>query len=158
MMLLVKETYMKIEGLGTTNIDNAINAKQISTDTAFEDMLKKAYTEGDKEQLKEVCKEFEGIMLNMMYKQMKKTVPKSDLFEQNAGREIFEEMLDEELMDDATQRGVGVAEVLYKQLSLNLDNMYEISDEDNLHSQDATINDEYKANSKDMTNSTEHLK
>ena len=89
---------------------------------------------------------------------MKKTVPKSDLFEQNAGREIFEEMLDEELMDDATQRGVGVAEVLYKQLSLNLDNMYEISDEDNLHSQDATINDEYKANSKDMTNSTEHLK
>ena len=94
----------------------------------------------------------------MMYKQMKKTVPKSDLFEQSAGREIFEEMLDEELMDDATQRGVGVAEVLYKQLSLNLDNMYEISDEDNLHSQDATINDEYKANSKDMTNSTERLK
>lgn len=70
---------MKIEGLGSAGIDKAINAKQNVTDIAFEDMLKKAYTDGDKEQLKEVCKEFEGIMLNMMFKQMKKTVPEGGL-------------------------------------------------------------------------------
>ena len=53
---------MKIEGLGTANIEKAINAKRNSADQAFEDVLQKAYTDGDKEQLKEVCKEFEGII------------------------------------------------------------------------------------------------
>jgi flagellar protein FlgJ len=155
---------MKIEGLGSAGIDKAINAKQNVTDIAFEDMLKKAYTDGDKEQLKEVCKEFEGIMLNMMFKQMKKTVPEGGLFEKNIAREIFEEMLDEELMSDATQRGIGVAEVLYKQLSLNLDNMYEISNRDKLHSDklqsegDSVIKeDEYKTDIKDVSSSVDSL-
>ena len=133
---------MKIEGLGTANIEKAINAKRNSADQAFEDVLQKAYTDGDKEQLKEVCKEFEGIMLNMMFKQMKKTVPESGLIEKSYAREIFEEMLDEELMDNTTQRGIGVADILYKQLSLNLDNMYKISDEGKVDSESELSNSE----------------
>ena len=95
---------------------------------------------------------------------MKKTVPEGGLFEKNIAREIFEEMLDEELMSDATQRGIGVAEVLYKQLSLNLDNMYEISNRDKLHSDklqsegDSVIKeDEYKTDIKDVSSSVDSL-
>jgi flagellar protein FlgJ len=120
---------MKIDGIGSQNITNSMNRRQVQEDQAFEDVLKKAYSSGDKEQLKEVCKEFEGLLLQMMYKQMKRTVPESELLPPSSGREIFQDMLDEELIDNATQRGVGLSEVLYRQLSMNMDKTFLVNDE-----------------------------
>ena len=49
---------------------------------------------------------------------MRDTVIKSDLLEEDPGREIFESMLEEKLMEQASKRGsLGLAESLYKQLS-----------------------------------------
>lgn len=120
---------MKIDGIGSANITQSMNQKQIQEDHAFEDVLKKAYSSGDKEKLKEVCKEFEGFLLQMMYKQMKRTVPESELLPASSGREIFQDMLDEELIDNATQRGIGLSDVLYKQLSRNIDKTFLVNDE-----------------------------
>ncbi|MBP7175639.1 MAG: rod-binding protein [Thermoclostridium sp.] len=120
---------MKIEGMGSADITNSINRRQVQQDQAFEDILKKAYSNGDKEKLKEACKEFEGLLLQMMYKQMKKTVPESELLPASSGREIFQEMLDEKLIDNATQRGIGISEVLYRQLSINMDKTYVVAPE-----------------------------
>jgi len=115
---------MKIEGIGLTDINNSINRMQIQEDKTFEDTLKKAYSDGDKEKLKGVCKEYEGLLLQMMYKQMKRTIPESELLPPSSGREIFQDMLDDELIDSATQRGIGISEVLYRQLSINMDKTY----------------------------------
>jgi flagellar protein FlgJ len=120
---------MKIDGIGSADISASINRKQIQEDQGFADVLKKAYSSGDKEKLKQVCREFEGIMLQMMYKQMKKTVPESELLPASSGREIFQEMLDEELINNATQRGIGLSDVLYRQLSMNMDKTYLVNNE-----------------------------
>lgn len=119
---------MKIDGIGSADITNSINRKQIQEDQAFEDVLKKAYSDGDKEKLKQVCKQFEGLLLQMMYRQMKRTVPESELLPASSGREIFQDMLDEELINGAAQRGVGLSEVLYRQLSMNMDKTYLVND------------------------------
>jgi len=115
---------MKIEGIGSADISTSINRKQVQEDQAFADVLKQAYSSGDKEKLKQVCREFEGLMLQMMYKQMKRTIPESELLPASSGREIFQEMLDEELINNATQRGIGLSDVLYRQLSMNMDKTY----------------------------------
>ncbi len=118
---------MKIDGIGINDIANTINKRQINEDQSFEDILEKAYSDGDREKLKEACKSFEGIFMQIMYKQMKKTVPESDLLTKSTGREIFEDMLDDELINSAKERGIGLADILYRQLSLNMDNLYTVS-------------------------------
>lgn len=94
------------------------NAKNKVTDDAFEKRLQSAVDKKDDKELKNVCKNFEGIILNMMYKEMKATVPKSDLIPEDPGKDIFDSMLDDKLVDEAAKSGgLGLADVLYKQLS-----------------------------------------
>ena len=116
-----------INAINTLNIQNSITNKQIGEEKSFEDVLKKAYTEGDKERLKEACREFEGILLSILFKQMKKTVPENTFLQKSYAREIFEDMLDEELAQNASGT-LGIADVLYRQLSASLDKIYQISD------------------------------
>ena len=120
---------MKVDGIGSADISGSIQKKQVNEDKSFEDVLRKAYSEGDKEKLKEACKEFEGLFMQMMYKQMKKTVPKSQLIPESTGREIFEDMLDEEIINNAKERGIGLADVLYRQLSLTMDKTFTVQNE-----------------------------
>ncbi|AGC67120.1 flagellar protein FlgJ [Thermoclostridium stercorarium subsp. stercorarium DSM 8532] len=118
---------MKIDGIGALNVENTITYKQVSDEKSFEEVLKKAYTDGDKEKLREACREFEGILMGILFKQMKKTIPESSFVQKSYAREIFEEMLDEELINNASGR-LGIADMLYKQLSANLDRIYKVSD------------------------------
>jgi flagellar protein FlgJ len=97
------------------------STKEVNRDGEFEKRLLNAYENKDEKALKEVCKEFEGLLLNMVYKQMRATVGKSDLIPKAVGREIFESMLDDELVKEASKsRSYGLAEELYKQLSRTL--------------------------------------
>jgi len=106
------------QGFANNSIERA---KSNVVQDSFEKKLQEAMANKNEEQLKAACKEFEGIMLSMMFKQMKSTIPKSDLIPSDAGRDIFESMLDETLMEEASKgRGVGLADVLFKQLSRNL--------------------------------------
>ncbi|AUG56081.1 MAG TPA: flagellar biosynthesis protein FlgJ [Ruminiclostridium sp.] len=99
------------------------NTREINQDGEFEKRLLNAYENQDEEALKEVCREFEGLLLNMVYKQMRATVFRSDLIPKSVGREIFESMLDDELVKEASKnRSYGLAEDLYKQLSRTLRN------------------------------------
>ncbi len=113
---------MEISGITRGFVNNSIeSAKSNAVQDDFERMLQDAIANKDEKRLKEACKEFEGIMLSMMFKQMRNTIPKSDLIPSDAGRDIFESMLDEALMEEASKgRGIGLADVLYKQLSRNL--------------------------------------
>lgn len=116
---------MKIEGFGQVNPIDTLKSTQAKTETAdFENTLQKAFDEGDKEKLRKTCNEFEGVMLQMLYKQMKATVPDGGFIEKSNARGVFEDMLDENLMNQASERGMGISDMMYKQLSAQMDKTY----------------------------------
>lgn len=91
----------------------------------FEQYLQKAYSDGDKEKLKKACDDFESIFMNMMFKEMRNTVQKAELTPSDSGKDIFQGMLDEELMNNAAKNGgVGLSKMLYKQLSAQMNRAY----------------------------------
>lgn len=98
------------------NVDSAKSYSVKSGDDDFERRLRVAAEKGDDAELKQVCKEFESIFINMMYKQMKATVPKSDYLKSDAASEIYESMMDDKLVEASAQKGMGLADVMYKQL------------------------------------------
>lgn len=70
----------------------------------------------DKE-LKKACKGFESMFLQMMYRQMRSTVPEDTLFGESHALKIFQDMRDDELMKKTAEAGgIGLGELLYKQL------------------------------------------
>ena len=72
------------------------------------------------QKLREACEGFEAMFLSMMYKQMRATVPETDLFGKKSNAiKIFEDMRDTELMTAASKAGgIGIADMMYKQLSI----------------------------------------
>jgi len=120
------------QGTGRSNstFDSASTAAESANfDSMLRDLQKKArITEGhvvnsasatkQEQELKEACKGFEGMFLGIMYKQMRATVPKNELFGESNGQRIFQDMYDQKLMDNiADGGGIGLADMLYKQLS-----------------------------------------
>lgn len=113
---------MDIGKLGSSSSESltnqAVKSVEQSADDSFARKLEAAAQRKDDKELKQVCQEFESIMLSMLYKQMKATVTKSDLIKKDPGTDIFESMQDEQLMEQASKTGsLGLAESLYKQLS-----------------------------------------
>jgi len=109
------------------NIENkeADNLDGLPEGNDFESKLKRAMEQKDEIALKEVCQNLEEIFLQMMYKQMKATVPKSDLVSESSGRQIFDSMLEESLMKEASKaNGIGLADMMYKQLYREMNNAY----------------------------------
>lgn len=109
---------MKISDLGQTQTAaGAVDAKQNVQMGAFEAALKKAAESGDKTALKKACQDFESIFVQMVFKNMRSTVPEDSLFEKSQAQSIFEGMLDEELSKDVSGAGgMGIADMLFKQL------------------------------------------
>ena len=68
--------------------------------------------------LKDACEGFESMLLSIMYKEMRNTVPKNQLFGDDNAHEIWQSMLDTAMMEEAAKSGgIGLAELLYKQLA-----------------------------------------
>lgn len=68
--------------------------------------------------LREACEGFEAMLMGIMYKEMRSTVPKNELFGDDNAHSIWQSMLDTALMDEAAKTGgIGLAEILYKQLA-----------------------------------------
>lgn len=104
-----------------------------STDSSsnLSNKITSAFTEKDDKALKEACEGFESIFLNMMMKEMRKTVDKSGLMSDSFATGTFEEMLDEEVSKAASKgKGIGIADAMYKQLSAQLKNTYKVNNEE----------------------------
>ncbi|BEU87203.1 hypothetical protein TAMA11512_06670 [Selenomonas sp. TAMA-11512] len=70
--------------------------------------------------LREACQGFEAMFLNIMYTQMRNTVPKNDLFGHDNADEILQSMRDTAMMNAAAESGgIGLAKMLYEQLKLD---------------------------------------
>ena len=64
------------------------------------------------------AQDFEAFFLSQLFSQMRKTVPKNDLFGNKKREELFQGLLDEEVCKNlAKGKGLGLAEMLYKQLT-----------------------------------------
>lgn len=67
--------------------------------------------------LKKAIQDFEAFFLGQVMKDMRKTVPESDLFGKGAEEDMMRDLLDEEWATQmAHGRGIGLAKVLYRQL------------------------------------------
>jgi flagellar protein FlgJ len=86
-------------------------------------LKKAAKPEGPEQQkLMKACREFESVMLGQVLKQMRATVQSSDPLNQGAANETFRGMLDDEMSKSmAHHGGIGLAESIYRQLSLGVE-------------------------------------
>ena len=97
---------------------------------SFESRLKSAMTSQDEAKLKDACMQFEELMLGMMYKQMKATIQRSSLTDEDPGRETYEQWQDDQMMKELAKNGsFGLADMMFRQLSLRMKNAYTL-DED----------------------------
>ena len=71
----------------------------------------------ESKKLREACEGFEAMFLDIMFKEMRNTVPENTLFGQSHGEKIWHQMLDTELMQNvAKSGGVGIADMMYDNL------------------------------------------
>ncbi|MFQ5672644.1 MAG: rod-binding protein [Nitrospinales bacterium] len=69
------------------------------------------------DELMSVARDFESILLYKMVESMRSTVPKSGLFD-SFSMETFQSMMDQEIANEmAKKKGVGLADMVYRQLS-----------------------------------------
>lgn len=91
----------------TKSLENAKVAVDASGVSAGEEAKK----------LREACEGFEAMFLDIMFKEMRNTVPENTLFGQSQGEKIWHSMLDTELMQNvAKSGGVGIADMMYDNL------------------------------------------
>lgn len=79
--------------------------------------LKVAASKGNTpETIKEVAKQFEAIFMNMMLKSMREATPQENQFDNDQSR-TFIGMLDQQLSSNLATKGLGLSDILAKQLS-----------------------------------------
>lgn len=92
------------------------NKETVETD-AFKDLLKTAAEGKDLKKLKEASQEFEAYFINMLFKEMRKTIQEGGLVEKSQARSTFENMLDEEMSKNMSkQGGLGLADMIYNNM------------------------------------------
>jgi flagellar protein FlgJ len=79
--------------------------------------LKQAAKENSPEAIKGVAKQFEAIFMNMMLKSMREASSSQDNPFDNEQSRTFTSMLDQQLSSNLASKGLGLADILAKQLS-----------------------------------------
>jgi flagellar protein FlgJ len=110
----------------TNNINtnnNSISSKaDLSGNLAFDanslNNLKQAAKENSPEAIKGVAKQFEAIFMNMMLKSMREATPQDSLLDNDQSR-TFTSMLDQQLTNNLASKGLGLSDVLARQLTKN---------------------------------------
>jgi flagellar protein FlgJ len=69
--------------------------------------------------LKAAAQQFESVFLNMMLKSMREATPQDGMFDSEQTR-MFTGMLDQQLAQSMASRGVGLADIMVKQLSRSM--------------------------------------
>ena len=121
-----------LHGQGSAN-SSMEQAKERADGAQFSEKLKEAQKalspeQGQKAQtsaeeavankkLMDACKGFEAMFLDIMYRQMRQTVPKDTLFGHDNTDDILESMRDTAMVEKMSEAGgIGLAKTLYEQL------------------------------------------
>ena len=85
----------------------------------------------DKKQLKAACQDMEAVFLNFLLRSMRKTVNKGELMGSGKDEETFRDMMDTEVCKSASKSSsTGLADVLYRQLSRDVERQKELATEE----------------------------
>ncbi|MCL2741959.1 MAG: rod-binding protein [Oscillospiraceae bacterium] len=105
-------------GGGLLDSKGVADMTKLNEGVLLEDRIKDAVGARSDRELRDACMEFENVFLNILMRELRRTVPKSDFIPEGFGMEVFKSMLDEELMKAAAKSGgIGIAESMYRQLS-----------------------------------------
>lgn len=88
------------------------------------EQLKKRLGAGQNQEkeLRQACEQFESVFLQKIWEQMRSTVPKEGYLHSKE-QDMYQSMFDEEMSKDmAASGGIGLAEMMYGQLSKRLEN------------------------------------
>lgn len=91
----------------------------LATDVQSLDALKLQAKQSPDAALKKAAQQFEAVFMNMMLKSMREATPQEGMFDSDQTR-MFTSMLDQQLSQDMSSRGVGLADVMVKQLSRSM--------------------------------------
>ena len=98
------------------NIKPANPTESLAVDANSLNGLRSAATQNSPEALKGAAKQFEALFLNMMLKSMRDATPQDGMLDSQQTK-MFTGMLDQQLSQNMAQRGVGLADMLARQLS-----------------------------------------
>lgn len=94
-----------------------------SSTTKINNILAKDTTKLEDKELMDACKGFEAYFIKQLYSAMKSTIDEADedsIFGKSNGQKIYEDMLDDEYTSNASKgQGIGIAKMLYQQMSRN---------------------------------------
>jgi flagellar protein FlgJ len=112
---------MDITGIGALNGAQSQVQRELDRNTktqeSFQNVLEQAMSAQDDEKLKKACQEFESYFLYKMIRQMRQTIPESDLIPKSYANKVYEDMLDDEMSKKfAGVGGIGLADMMYKQI------------------------------------------
>lgn len=125
---------MDISGIGNSMVSassqNAQNVADKLKDDEFQKKLKSAMDSKDEASLKKVSKDLESVFVDMMFKEMRKTVNSSGLTEDAPGKDIYQSMFDEKVAESLSKgNGTGLADMIYKQVTQEMKNRVKIDEE-----------------------------
>lgn len=83
--------------------------------------MEQILNEKDDLRLREACRDFESVFFNEMFKAMRKTIPKNNLWGGGFAEGTFQSMLDEEYANQmAMTQSTGIARMIYDQFIFNI--------------------------------------
>ena len=88
----------------------------LAADSQSLDKLRLQAKQAPDQALKEAAKQFESVFMNMMLKSMRDATPQDGMFDSEQTK-MFTGMLDQQLAQSMASRGVGLADVMVRQLS-----------------------------------------
>jgi flagellar protein FlgJ len=94
-------------------------SSKLALDTQSLEQLRAQAKHSPDQALKAAAQQFESVFLNMMLKSMREATPQDGMFESEQTK-MFTGMLDQQLAQSMSSRGVGLADIMVKQLSLNM--------------------------------------
>ncbi|HET9112566.1 MAG TPA: flagellar assembly peptidoglycan hydrolase FlgJ [Burkholderiales bacterium] len=100
--------------LNSSDISNTLAA-----DTRGLASLKQAAKTNSPEAIKAVSKQFEAVFMNMMLKSMRDATPQDGMLDNDQSR-LYTSMLDQQISQSMASKGIGLGDMLARQLSRNL--------------------------------------
>jgi flagellar protein FlgJ len=100
-------------------IGGADLASKFALDVQGVNQLKLDARQSSPEALKQAAQQFEAVFMNMLMKSMREATPQDGMFDSEQTR-MYTSMLDQQLTQRMASRGVGLADVMVRQLSVAL--------------------------------------
>ncbi|HJV54196.1 MAG TPA: flagellar assembly peptidoglycan hydrolase FlgJ, partial [Noviherbaspirillum sp.] len=99
-------------------------SENLAIDAKGLDSLRRSAHEKSPEALKTAAKQFEALFMNMIMKSMREATPQDGIFDNEQSR-MYTSMLDTQLSQNLSGKGLGLADMLVRQLSSTLNGQEE---------------------------------